>query len=77
MTELNDITDTVRRIARNERAAWREIYRSAAAELAAPLGCELACCQTLASRPAQRNMAQAGFQNVYTQQNILTPRVRG
>ena len=41
------------------------------------LGCELACCQTLANHPAQRNMAQAGFRSIYAQHNFLTPRVRG
>jgi GNAT superfamily N-acetyltransferase len=41
------------------------------------LGCDLACCQTLANHPAERNVAQAGFQTLYTQHNIFTPRVRG
>ena len=34
-------------------------------------GCTLACSQTLAAHPAQRNMAEAGFQVAYTRLNYV------
>lgn len=37
-------------------------------------GCTLACSQTLEAHPAQRNMAQAGFEIAYTRENYIPPK---